>query len=808
MLKDRLLCLLLVLLCCGRATAQHSDDEYYPYDSRAEERTPLLLTDSTLFYRAVQSADDLFARQTDYNLSFVAFKRRGQSYAQRPLSLRGIGLPVRYASALRQVGLDEMRYAGLSMTPDRTGGTSGIREFSFASAENPAARYAAVSFSDRNYLARVRFSASGPLGRGWSYSAAADMRTGRDRYIEGVFTNALSASCRMVKRFGDEHDLSLLLVVPPGMRGLRSSSVKEAFMLLDDPLYNPAWGFQNGKVRNSHVRRDCLPLFVAAYRLRLSPTTSLSAAFGAETGVSKYSTLGWYDAQTPMPDNYRFLPGFTGDRETGDAWRTNDTRRTQVDWDELWEQNRMNGRAVYALEDRVERICDLQGNVFFTTDLNDRLALRYGVSFRRSNSRNYKQMRDLLGAPSLADIDQYLVDDDTYGNKLQNDLRHPNRVIGEGDRFGYDYNLTEVDAGVRILVQYRSDRLRVEVGAELREASVRRRGNYEKELFPGALSYGKSRRQRFTPYVVKALAGWSFSPRSYLEVALCAGAEPPRAEELFWQPQYNNRIVDEPETEKTASAELNYRYAGRTVTLQTTAYVISILDGMQTRRYYDDLSSTFCDMAVSGIGKLAYGLEAAADWRVSYRWTLSLAASAGRYKYSRDPLLTVLSDVDHTVVDSRAKSYMGGCEAGGAPQYCGTASVAYFGPKGWGFRAAAAYAGRRYVEPTFLRRTERVARQAAGSREAFEAFTAQERLDDAFTLDASVFKSFWFGRSRLTVTIMLRNLLGNRRVFYNGYESLRVGRRRSGDTYIYAPHATRYTSVYPRSYYLTVSYKF
>ena len=40
-------------------------------------------------------------------------------------------------------------------------------------------------------------------------------------------------------------------------------------------------------------------------------------------------------------------------------------------------------------------------------------------------------MRDLLGARYLTDIDQYLVDDDTYSNLLQNDLRHPDRRIGE-----------------------------------------------------------------------------------------------------------------------------------------------------------------------------------------------------------------------------------------------------------------------------------------------------------------------------------------------------------------------------------------
>lgn len=77
------------------------------------------------------------------------------------------------------------------------------------------------------------------------------------------------------------------------------------------------------------------------------------------------------------------------------------------------------------------------------------------------------------------------------------------------------------------------------------------------------------------------------------------------------------------------------------------------------------MASVYCDMAVTGIGRLSYGVEAAADIRLSYRWRLSLAASAGRYKYARDPVVTVLSDVDNSAVDLRAVSRMGGCETAG-----------------------------------------------------------------------------------------------------------------------------------------------
>ena len=147
--------------------------------------------------------------------------------------------------------------------------------------------------------------------------------------------------------------------------------------------------------------------------------------------------------------------------------------------------------------------------------------------------------------------------------------------------------------------------------------------------------------------------------------------------------------------------------------------------------------------------RMSCGAEAAADIRLSYRWLLSLAASAGRYEYIRDPRVTVLSDVDNSAVDVQAVSRMGGCETGGAPQLTALAEIAWFGPKGWGCRASAGYAGRRYVEPMPLRRTDRIAGQGGITREFFDAFTRQERLPDAFTLDAALFALFDIGMERL-----------------------------------------------------------
>ena len=106
-------CALLFLLFPCAAAAQYPGDEYYPYAER-EERRELLTTDSTLFYRAVQSPSDLYGLRTGFNLPQVALRRRGLDYTLERTSLMGVAVSYRYLAALRLLGAEEQRYAGLS----------------------------------------------------------------------------------------------------------------------------------------------------------------------------------------------------------------------------------------------------------------------------------------------------------------------------------------------------------------------------------------------------------------------------------------------------------------------------------------------------------------------------------------------------------------------------------------------------------------------------------------------------------------------------------------------------------------------
>lgn len=786
--------------------AQTPDDEpYYPYEE-SELRFEEPYSDSLLFYRAIQLADDLYGRLTRYALPRVTIARRGESYRGEESTLHGLKLDYRYERAIRALGGEEFTASGAAMGLQSLGRVGGVQEYRFTEALPLNPYEATVRLTDRNYRVGATVRMHRDLGA-WQTGLVVDGRLGRDARIEGLYTHAFTFGARLSRAWGERSRLTLFAALPVSHRGLRSASTEEAFTLTDDPYYNPAWGFQQGEVRSARERGEWLPFVVGEWEQSLGASTTLRAALAFQAGKSRQSALGWYDARTPLPDNYRYMPSYTADRAAEEAWLAGDSRYTQIAWDELIVQNRLgDGEAIYALEDRVEAPMRAEARVSFTTRLA-RTTLDYGVRLDWDRTRYYKEMNDLLGADYLVDIDQYLIDDDSYRNLLENNLKDPSRKIFEGDRFGYDYALRRLESTLWLRTAWQSDRLRLDVAAEVGRGEAQREGFYEKELFAGSGSYGPSRAVSYTPYRLKAGVAWAVSPLMNLELNLATGAELPRVEQLFVQPLYNNRTILNPQTERYHAAQIRLRRRYEKLDLELSAYCTLRLDGVESRRYFDDLAGLYADLSVQGIGRASYGLEGALEWRPAYRWTVTAAAAWGVNRYVRDPLVTVLADADNQLVEKDAVSHMRDCRVGGAPELTAALTVNYYAPKGWGVALSGGYAGGRYVDPSLLRRTDRVARQNGVAEEAFRDFTTQERLEDALTLDLSLYKRFYFARHALLLSLHANNLLGQEQIAY-GYESLRSMRVGKDTGALRMPQPSRYLYAMPRTVSLRISWQF
>ena len=103
MLRKYALTVVFLFVVCG-AAAQLPDDEYYPYGTGYEQRTPIVLTDSSLFYRAIQTMPDLYGSISAFNLPYIALGRRGQHYSSEAASFSGLGISSRYFGSLRLLG--------------------------------------------------------------------------------------------------------------------------------------------------------------------------------------------------------------------------------------------------------------------------------------------------------------------------------------------------------------------------------------------------------------------------------------------------------------------------------------------------------------------------------------------------------------------------------------------------------------------------------------------------------------------------------------------------------------------------------
>ena len=805
--------LILALMGCVTASAQEIEDDYRMYKFDAEQiQDRIVETDTLLFYRSSHLSTDLYDEITAYRFSYVDFARRGMYYTSRSVVLDGIEVRPSNRSLLRRLGLTERSYAGLSHGSLHAGAMAGVDEFTTTDGVPFDAINIGTFFSGKGYLGGVRASVSALIRNGWSATFYASARGGNDLYISGVYNNTVDAGLRLARSFDSGAQFAVVALSTIGERGLRSASTEEAFTLTGDKLYNPSWGYQAGRVRNSRTRRDAVPFVVATYTQPIASSTRMQISFGGDYGHRRYSSLGWYDAMTPRPDNYRYMPSYYADEGVASAvakeWRAENPDYTQVRWDDMYHQNRMSADgAVYAVDYRVERIARGQMVLDFRTEVGSHLTLHYGLRGESLSSRNYKQMDDLMGSTHLDDVDYYLMDDDTYSAQLRNNLLADNLAIGHGDRFSYDYDLRTRLLMATLAAEYPLGRWLFAADLQVGRAFIQREGYFEKELFPGSASLGCSERLHFNPYLFKASAGYAFSHQHHLRVDAMAANRLPDARNIFLNPLYNNRTVDNPSLERHLAAEVEYKYTGQRVDLIATAYATSVRNQRQTMRLYDDLSRTYCDVDIDRLGVLRYGVEIASEIRFTPYLRTSLTAAAGRYIFAENPIVTHYADTDNQVVSSGSESYMGDCYIGGAPQLSATAELTYIDYNGWSASLGAQIASARYVEPSVVRRTGRVAIQGSSSEEIFHSFMHQQRLRDAVTVDASLSRWFDIGRSRLAFTLSVRNLLGTDDIVYGGYESSRIRNYRSGTQLIYTPQDNMLTYAYPRTYYVVVSWK-
>ena len=802
------------LLLCNTVAAQQVDD--YRYYKLYEDDTEIALAEEGTDTLFTPKQSKLWYKSLLDNSSAVINNRHGIGYYDRQFFFDGITLPKIGQSRLSRLSL--IRKENLATENEHYTSTPPIREQTAVG----------INLTTRNYLGGVSASLSHALSDRWSLATDLYIRSGRDMHIEGVFTSEASIALSALGRPDSLSCISLLLLFTPSERAGRKAAVAETFTLTGNNYYNPAWGYQNGKVRSADISRTLLPTAAASYKRRLSDKNSLLVSLRTTIGEQSDNSIDWLNAATPLPDNYRKLPSYFYDEQAEQAvtaaWSSNDHRYTQINFDELHRRNALHGDAIYLMSDRVRQITDLQLCAAVSNQINDRAKLYYGLRATYLRSRNFKRATDLLGGGEFYDIDYFLVDDDTFSNMLQNDMQNPDRKVGVSERYGYHYLLDNITSTLFASFDGSLNNAQLRATAEVGAQQISRNGLFQKELFSDN-SLGRSRRINFTPWALSAEAQYDLSPTQQLYGHLRAEAVAAEGEQLFLQSQYNNRVVENPTLAKLYTANIGYSLHNHKLAVNANLFLRYNANQTTVSHLYYDAAAEFADVVTSNLNTLCFGLEAEAHILLSKSWRAAAGISVGRYTYSGTPNIKVYADNDNRLLADENIEAARGLHLGQTPQISTFGQIAY-SSHGWRVVAEAQYHALRYVSPSLIRRSEAILSHAA-TEAVRQDFISQQRLDNAFTMNLTLSKSLYLSRfarqiysngaaprftdrhphSKITIFLAVNNLLGNSNI-YRGYESSRIYKRYLWEDFTATPQPSYLLYAYPRTYYLSVRFSF
>ncbi len=656
------------------------------------------------------------------------------------------------------------------------------------------------AFSNRNYSHKFAVTKSTGFDKnGWALSVSASRRWAEEGFTDGTYYDGWSFYTGIDKKIGSKQILSFVAFATPTENGRQGASVDEMRQIAGTNFYNPYWGYQNGKKRNASVARSFQPFGILTHDWKISSKSSLLTAASYTFGKRSTTALDWYNAPDPRPDYYRYLPSYYTDptqQAQANLAFLNDVNLRQINWDALYNANYANvatvrnangipgynvtgHRSVYVLEERVINTQRYNINTTYNTSVNKHVDITAGANYESQKNNYYKTLNDLLGGQFYVDVNQFAERDfQSDPNAAQNDLNRPNRILKQGDKYGYDYdiNIRKVTAWVQTAVKFHN--INFFLGGEQSYTRFWRVGNVKSGLFPNN-SFGRSATHEFANYAFKGGATFKIAQGHYLFVNGTYLTRAPFFENAYLAPRTRDFVQDNLKSEKIGSVEGGYSLVSPILKFRITGYYTDFKDQLNVLTFYDDNLRNFVNYAMSNIGKIHYGTEIGAEVAVYKGLTLNAAASIGRYRYSTRQEVTVTADNSSEILAKDliySKNYYVP-----TPQEAYSVGFNYRSPQYWYVNLNVNYFDQMWFDFNPLRRTTDAVAGVAEDSYLWHQIIDQAKLKHQFTVDAFAGYSWLLNksfksikkRSFLVFNFGVSNLLNNKNIVTGGFEQLR-----------------------------------
>jgi len=728
----------------------------------------------------VQSSKDPYMSEVGYNWSAMRFKYRALDNAY-------VG---NYINGVKFNNVENGRFSFSGITGglnDATRNKEGVGNyeqnmFSYSplggatNTDIRASHYAAgqkvgLAATNRNYVLRGTYTyASGLLSNGWAFMGSVAYRWANQGNIEGTFYNSFSFMLGAEKKFNDQHSLAINIWGAPTERGQQVAATEEAYALAGSHYYNAAWGYQNGKKRNSRVVTEFSPSLLATWDWKINDDTKLSTS-AAATWMNYASTrLAYNNAYNPMPTYYKNLPSsvfnvYSEDYNNAEwlgenpgvlgqwqnlynYWTANKANR-QIQWDQLYAVNEANnatgGDARYYVEKRHNNQLAFNLSSVLNGKFNKRSSYTLGLNINSTKGMHYNTMDDLLGAAYYHDYDNYSLN--KYGSNstyIQNDLDNPNRLIKEGDKFGYNYNIYVNKVKGFAQNQWKFGNFTLNYGGDIEGTFMEREGLMRNGRCAD-FSKGKSGVAKFLGGGGKILLEQKIAT-SRLYVGGSIESTAPLAYNSFVAPRIQNNFVDNLENEWYWNVEAGYQWYFGPVSGKISGYYTKFNNLTQQTTFYNDDFSYLTYLTMTGVQQEYKGLEAAITIKLVDNLKLHLLGTISDAKYTNNPnaqlsyegsdgeLTKTINAFPNQVTggNNQLQVFMKNVKMDSTPLTAASIGLSY-NIKGWYFDANLNYYDRVYVSAS---RYLRLSNSTEGGVQSYASNTLEYNVNTETTTDA------------------------------------------------------------------------
>ncbi|HSW67621.1 MAG TPA: TonB-dependent receptor, partial [Bacteroidales bacterium] len=406
---------------------------------------------------------------------------------------------------------------------------------------------------------------------------------------------------------------------------------------------------------------------------------------------------------------------------------------------------------------------------------SESINLNGGVELSGFQGNYFKTIDDLLGGEFWVDIDQFAERDFRDSIILQNDLNNPNRVVGEGDIFGYDYNLHQRHGNIWTMASFSNPRIDWYIAGQFSATSFWREGFMRNGRFPEN-SYGESSRHIFYDYAFKGGATWKITGRHFLEGNLAYITRAPNMRNVFMSPRTRDHVVPEMKSEVVFSGELSYHWRSPLVRARLTAYHTDFRHQNEINSFYHDYFQTFVNHAMQGINRVHQGLELGTEVNITSTLSAQAVASLGNFRYTNRPTATISYD-NGSRPDTTSLIYSRYFYVPGTPQTAISAGLRYSGPRFLFINLNLNYFDNIYLDFNPEIRTSAYVTNIPGvypGDPIIGELTKQQRGTGGFTLDTSIGKSWRvLGDYFVNLNFSVSNMLNNTGIVTGGFEQSR-----------------------------------